>query len=69
MSFKSWIIPFLSFGVGISFTVFSFVTGQEITESQYKLFEYLILMTLGSGAIGATKSGFNKYQEYKNNGS
>jgi len=65
MSFKGWVIPFLSAGVGIGFTVFSFATGQEITESQYKLFEYLILMTLGSGAIGATKSGFSKYQEYK----
>jgi hypothetical protein len=65
LSFKSWVIPFLSAGVGIGFTLFSFVTGQEITESQYKLFEYLILMTLGSGAIGATKSGFSKYQEYK----
>ena len=65
MSIKGWIIPYLSFGVGLGFTVFTFVTNQEISESQYKLFEYLILMTLGSGAIGATKSGFSKYQEYK----
>ena len=27
--------------------------------------DYLIIMTLGSGAIGATKKGFEKYQEYK----
>jgi len=68
MSFKGWVIPFLSAGVGIGFTIFSFVTGQEITESQYKLFEYLILMTLGSGAIGATKAGYSKYTDYKKNG-
>ena len=65
MSLKGWIIPYLSFAVGIGFTSFSFITGQDITESQFKLFEYLILMTLGSGAIGATKKGFEKYQEYK----
>ncbi len=68
MSLKGWIIPYLSFGVGLGFTAFSFITGQEVTESQYKLFEYLILMTLGSGAIGATKAGFSKYQEYKKDG-
>jgi len=68
LSFKSWVIPFLSAGVGIGFTLFSFVTGQEITESQFQLFNYLIMLTLGSGAIGATNKGFKSYQEYKKNG-
>lgn len=66
MSFKGWIIPYLSFAVGLGFTIFTFVTGNVIDESTYKLFEYLMVMTLGSGAIGASKAGFDKYQEYKN---
>ena len=67
MSAKGWIIPYLSTAVGLGFTIFSFVTGQEITESQFQLFQYLILLTLGSGAIGATKKGFQSYQEFKKN--
>ncbi len=65
MSLKGWIIPYISFAVGIGFTAITFFTGQEINETHFRLLDYLIVMTLGSGAIGATKKGFEKYQEYK----
>jgi len=68
MSLKSWIIPYVSFAVGIGFTIYSFSTGNPVDESMFRFIDYLIVMALGSGAIGATKSGFNKYQEFKKNG-
>jgi len=64
MSFKSWIIPYVSFAVGIGFTVYSFVTGNPVDESMFRFIDYLIVMTLGSGAIGATNAGYKKYQEF-----
>lgn len=66
MSFKSWLIPLLSTFTGVGFTIFSFVTGQEVTASHVQLIDYLLFLTLGSGAIGATKAGYEKYTEYKN---
>jgi len=66
MSFKAWLIPYLSMIVGVGFTAFTFITGNEVTPSQYQLLEYLLYLTLGSGAIGASKKGFEKYQEFKN---
>ncbi len=68
MSLKGWIIPYISFGVGIGFTAITFLTGEPVNETHWKLLDYIIVMTLGSGAIGATKKGFEKYQEYKKNG-
>ena len=68
MSLKSWIIPYVSFAVGIGFTAYSFISGNPVDDSMFRFIDYLIIMTLGSGAIGATKSGYDKYQEYKNNG-
>jgi len=65
MSVKGWIIPYVSFAVGIGFTAITFLTGNEINETHFRMLDYLIVMTLGSGAIGATKRGFEKYQEYK----
>jgi len=65
MSVKGCIIPYVSFAVGIGFTAITFLTGNEINETHFRMLDYLIVMTLGSGAIGATKRGFEKYQEYK----
>ncbi len=65
MSLKAWLIPMLSTFTGIGFTIFSFYTGEVVTESQIRLLDYLLVMTLGSGAIGATKKGFKEYQAYK----
>jgi len=65
MSVKGWIIPYLSMIVGVGFTAFTFITGNEVTPSQYQMLEYLLFLTLGSGAIGAGKKGFEKYNEYR----
>ncbi len=65
MSLKGWIIPYISFAVGIGFTAITFISGQDVNQTHVQLLDYIIVMTLGSGAIGATKKGFEKYQEYK----
>ena len=66
MSFKSWIIPFLSTGVGLAFVALSFLSGTDINETHVQLLDYLLILTLGSGAIGASNKGFQKYQEFRN---
>ena len=66
MSVKSWIIPFLSTGIGLGFVVINFITGVEIVESHVQLLDYLLVLTLGSGAIGASNAGFKRYKESKN---
>lgn len=66
MSFKSWLIPLLSTFVGVGFTIVSFVTNQEVNSTHVQLLDYLLTLTLGSGAIGAANGGFKLYQDYKN---
>lgn len=66
MSFKSWIIPFLSTGIGLGFVAISFLSGQDVNESHVQLLDYLLVLTLGSGAIGASNAGFKRYKEFKN---
>jgi len=66
MSLKSWIIPYVSFAVGIGFTIYSFVTGNPVDDSMFKFLDYIVITTLGSGAIGVTNKGYQKYLEYKN---
>jgi hypothetical protein len=68
LSVKGWIIPYISFAVGMGFTAITFLTGETVNETHWKLLDYIIVMTLGSGAIGATKKGFEKYQEFKKDG-
>lgn len=65
MSLKTWIIPFLSTAVGLSFVIISFATGIEINETHVQMLDYLLVLTLGSGAIGASSKGFKRYQEFK----
>ncbi len=66
MSLKSWIIPLASTIIGLGFVVFSFISGIEVMESHSNLLDYLLVLTLGSGAIGATNKDFKKYQEFRN---
>ncbi len=66
MSVKSWIIPFLSTGIGLSFVLFNFFSGIDVNESHVQLLDYLLVLTLGSGAIGASNAGFKRYKENKN---
>jgi len=65
MSVKSWIIPFLSTAIGLAFVGITFVTGQEVNETHVQLLDYLVILTLGSGAIGASNAGFKRYKEFK----
>ena len=67
MSFKSWIIPFLSTAVGLGMVISSFIFGTDINPTHVSMLDYLLVLTLGSGAIGASSKGFKKYQEFKNN--
>ena len=69
MSFKSWLMPVLPMIIGLSFTVVTFVTGVEVTESHVHILDYLLVLTLGTGAIGAGKSGFKKYSEFRSKAS
>jgi len=62
---KSWIIPYLSTAIGLGFVFISFVSGVEINETHVQLLDYLVILTLGSGAIGATNKGFKRYTEFK----
>jgi len=66
MSFKSWIIPFLSTAIGLGMVIGSFVFGVPINETHVSMLDYLLVLTLGSGAIGASSSGFKRYKEFKN---
>ena len=65
MSFKSWIIPFLSTAIGLGMVISSFVFGTDINETHVSMLDYLLVLTLGSGAIGASNAGFKKYTEFK----
>ena len=66
MSVKSWIIPFLSTGIGLGFVIANFLTGIDVNETHVQLLDYLLILTLGSGAIGASNAGFKRYKENKN---
>ena len=66
MSVKTWIIPFLSTAIGLGFVAITFVTGVEVNEIHVQLLDYLVILTLGSGAIGDSATGFKKYREFKN---
>lgn len=66
MSAKSWIIPFLGTAVGVGFTLITFITGQEVNSTHVQLLDYLLYLTLGSGAVGMANAGFTKYTAYKN---
>ncbi len=66
MSFKSWIIPFLSTGIGLAFVSINFVFGYDINETHVQMLDYLLVLTLGSGAVGASNAGFKRYAEFKN---
>jgi len=65
MSVKTWIIPFLSTGIGLGFVIVNFISGVDVNASHVQLLDYLLVLTLGSGAIGASTSGFKKYKEFK----
>lgn len=65
MSFKSWIIPFLSTAIGLGMVIGSFVFSVDITETHVQMLNYLLVLTLGSGAIGASTSGYKRYKEFK----
>lgn len=65
MSKKSWAITALPTIVGVGFTLFSFVTGHVVDESQAKLLDYLLVLGLGSGVTGAANAGFKRYQQFK----
>lgn len=51
--------------VGLSFTVITFLTGEAVNETHVQLLDYLLVSTLGTGAIGAAKAGHSKYVTYK----
>ena len=65
MSFKSWIIPFLSTAIGLGFVAINFITGVDVNPTHVQMLDYLLVLTLGSGAVGATNAGFKRYQEFK----
>lgn len=66
MSAKSWIIPYLGTATGLGFTIITFLTGVDVNPTHVDLLDYVLYLTLGSGAVGAANSGFKKYQDYKN---
>ena len=68
MSVKTWIIPFLSTGIGLGFVVMSFLSGQDVNSTHVQLLDYILVLNLGSGAIGASTVGFKRYKEFKENG-
>jgi hypothetical protein len=61
----SWILPVLPMAVGVGFTLITFITGESVNETHVQLLDYLLVSTLGTGAIGAAKAGHSKYTEYK----
>jgi len=64
---KSWIIPYLSAAIGLGFTALSFLFDVEVNETHVQLLDYLLYLTLGSGAVGAANAGFKRYTAYKAN--
>jgi len=62
---KSWLIPYLSMIVGVGFVVYSFVTGIDINQTHVQMLDYLLMLTLGSGAVGMANKGFKRYTEFK----
>lgn len=65
MSLKSWLMPVLPMVIGLGFTIFSFITNQQVTDNEVRLLDYLLGLTLGTGAIGAAKKGHEAYIAYK----
>lgn len=61
----SWLLPVLPMLVGVGFTLITFITNTEVNETHVQLLDYLLISTLGTGAIGAAKSGHSKYAEYR----
>lgn len=68
MSVKSWIIPFLSTGIGLGFVAVNFITGVDVNSTHVQLLDYLLVLTLGSGAVGTANAGFKRYSEFKKSG-
>lgn len=66
MNLKSWIIPYLSTAIGLGFVIVSFVNETQINETHVQMLEYLLVLTLGSGAVGMANKGFKRYTEFKN---
>lgn len=65
MNIKSWIIPFLSTAIGLGFVVITFLTGVDVNETHVQLLDYVLVLALGSGAIGASNAGFKRFQQFK----
>jgi len=61
----SWLMPLLPMFVGVGFTLITFITGTDINDTHVQLLDYLMVTSLGGGAIGAAKAGHSKYQKYK----
>lgn len=68
MSVKTWIIPFLSTAIGLAFVAINFLTGVDVNPTHVELLDYLLILTLGSGAIGASNAGYKRYTDFKKNG-
>jgi len=52
--------------VTIGFSIFSLVTGHQVTTSESALLDTLFTMFLGAGAFGVVNAGHKRYTEYKN---
>lgn len=63
--FLSWMLPVLPMLIGVSFTAITFITGTEVNETHVQLLDYLLVSTIGTGAVGAAKSGHKAYINYK----
>jgi hypothetical protein len=50
---KSWVVTLTPLMIAIGTTLKSFVTGEQLTESEIELIKYLVGAFIGSGAIGA----------------
>ena len=58
-------MPILPTLIGVGFTIYTFISGNPITDSEVKVLDYLLYTTLGTGAIGAAKAGHERYVQYK----
>ena len=58
----------MAVGKTLGMVISSFVFGTDINETHVAMLDYLLVLTLGSGAIGASSSGFKRYKEFKTNG-
>jgi len=65
MSAKSWLITALPILVGVGLTLVTFVTGVDVNPTHTQLLDYLLVLGLGSGAIGSANAGYKKYVDYK----